>query len=130
MKRKVFFRQSGLYFLFMIALFCLTLWSLIASVYFLILILKDNTTLNTTLYYTAILLFGLLSMLFFGYELIRNIRQIIVFDGQFVSTPEEWGILGEKYQYKVSVKYTEIDRLYLYNSVHDSSNRPIKNRMA
>lgn len=84
--------------------------------------IKNEKTLNN---YIAIF-GGIACCLLFGFELLRTVRQVIILKENEIYVPEEWGMSDEKFQYEVSVLYTEIDHVFLRESTCDSNNKPVK----
>ena len=123
MKRKIFFRQSGLYWFFISLLFIMLSWCVFGVVYCSIFVfIKNEKTLTN---YIAII-GGIAIFLFSGFELLRMVRQVIILKENEIYVPEEWGMSDEKFQYEVSVLYTEIDHVFLRESTCDSNNKPVK----
>ena len=82
---------------------------------------NDKTLIN----YIAII-GGIAGFLLFGFELLRMIRQVIILKENEIYVPEEWGMSDEKFQYEVSVLYTEIEYVFLRETTCDSNNKPVK----
>ena len=123
MKRKIFFRQSGLYWFDVFIIFITFSWCVFGVVYCSISVfIKNEKTLNN---YIAIF-GGMAGFLLFGFELLRMVRQVIILKENEIYVPEEWGMSDEKFQYEVSVLYTEIDHVFLRESTCDSNNKPVK----
>ena len=54
------------------------------------------------------------------------VRQVIILKDDEIYVPEEWGMSDEKFQYEVSVLYTEIEYVFLRETMCDSNNKPVK----
>ena len=122
MKKRIFFRNSGLFFFFIIMLVAVFIFCVIGVC---ILIKSLFFEKNDLLTYVS-LFGGFLGIGLMGFELASMLRQTIIMQEKQIYVPEEWGMIDEKAQYKVFVSYNEINEIYLFETTNNSKNKPIK----
>lgn len=86
MKRKIFFRQSGLYWFDVSIIFITFSWCVFGVVYCSISVfIKNEKTLNNYI----VIFGGIAGFLLFGFELLRTVRQVIILKENEIYVPEE-----------------------------------------
>ena len=119
MKRKIFFRSSGLFVFY----FSIEMIMEISGLYVLFGLIFGQVPPMLSLPIWLLVVILVMGEILWTYVIIQFARERIVFEENQIYVPESWGKGREKIQYKTIVKYLSIDEVFFAESHKDSLNR-------